>query len=301
MAVDSSASYGMHRFGIEDEGWFEAARTELERRGFKLRLQPRSIIIDKNQRLPRIVGCAREFLEFAERQGIRIDAAAFEAADRYGDGRSDLAGRTTNSPFETPSDRPEPDHVSRAPELAVPAEFGRAEARAVEQRLEELRLEKDRLAAERRAAQTLASEKRQLQQHCALLEAEVARLSAIAGQAVKQRDLWQMSASSAEDRLRVLQAELDGPSDETGPDRKFNQLRRFLARELHPDLAAADGPERAVREALFKRVWADRPAQDERTMNCRRHRRVPREGAATRASTGLRDRTSRTLSMTLGT
>lgn len=255
--MDSGVYYGMHRFGIEDESWFEAARTELERRGFKLRIQPRSIIIEKDHRLPRIAACAREFLEFAERQGIDIDSEAFEAADRYGDSRSDLTGRYSELPFETPSEEAAADYVSLAPELSGPfAEFGRAEIRAVEQRLEELRLEQERLAAERHAAQALATEKEQLEQHCAMLEAEVTRLSAVAAEAVKQRDLWQMSANSAEDRLRAMQAELEGPSDAKGPDRKFNQLRRFLARELHPDLAGADGPERAVREALFKRVWA---------------------------------------------
>ncbi len=247
----------MHRFGIEDEIWFEAARTGLERRGFRLRLQPRSIIIEKDQRLPRIVGCAREFLDFAERQGLEINEAAFDAADRYGDGRADLSGRVSESPFETPSEAPEPEYVSLAPELGQAlAAFERPEVRAIEQRLAELRLEQERLAAERHAAQALATEKEQLEQRCAELQAELARLSAVAAEAVKQRDLWQMSANSAEERLRMLQAELEGPSDAQGPDRKFNQLRRFLARELHPDLAGAEGPERAVREALFKRVWA---------------------------------------------
>jgi hypothetical protein len=101
----------MHRYGIEDESWFEAARTGLERRGFKLRIQPRSIIIDKEARLPRIVGGAREFLEFAERQGLTVDPAAYAAADRYGDSRSDLAGRASSPAFAHP----------QVPVLAYPA------------------------------------------------------------------------------------------------------------------------------------------------------------------------------------
>jgi hypothetical protein len=245
----------MQRFGIEDEIWFEAARTGLERRGFKLRLQPRSIIIDKEGRLPRIVGSAREFLEFAERQGLVVGTADYAAADAYGDGRSDLAGRASASPFETPS------HFGAGPvppepgEFTTLAELRRPEMSAVELRLAELRLEQERMAAERRAAQALGAEKRQLEQHCAALQAEIVRLTAVAAEAIKQRDLWQMTASSAEERLRVLQAESDGPGG-AGRDRRFDQLRRFLARELHPDLAGEDGADRAVREALFKRVWA---------------------------------------------
>lgn len=247
----------MHRYGIEDESWFEAARTGLERRGFKLRIQPRSIIIDKDSRLPRIVSSAREFLEFADRQGIAIDPAAYEIADLYGDERSDLSGRYSDSPFETPTadplaGMPMPEHEG---DHGV-AELRRPEVSAVELRLAELRMEQERLAAERREARLLVSENRQLEQHCAALQAEVVRLTAVASEAVKQRDLWQMSAASAEDRLKILLAETEGPPGLRGSDKKFDQLRRFLARELHPDLAGGDGAERSVREALFKRVWA---------------------------------------------
>ncbi len=127
----------------------------------------------------------------------------------------------------------------------------------MEQRLAELRVEQERLAADRRVADALAREKQQLQDRCTQLEAELTRLAAAAAEAVKQRDLWQMTAAAAEDRLRVLQAELDAPAAATrGNDRRFEQLRRYLARELHPDLAGEDLRERALREALFKRVWA---------------------------------------------
>ena len=251
----------MHRYGIEEEGWFEAVRTGLERRGFKLRLQQRSIIIDKEARLPRIVGSAREFLEFAERQGLRIDQNAFAEADRYGDGRSDLSGRASASPFETPPE----DYVAapqRRFETAV-AEARRPEVAAVETRLVELRQEQERQAAEHRAIESLAQEKAEMEDRYAALEerylqleAEQRRLSRLLSETEKQRDLYQLSASAAEDRLRDLQIEFETAPLSKGNDKRFDQLRRFLARELHPDLARADTPERAVREALFKRVWA---------------------------------------------
>ncbi len=243
----------MHRYGIEDETWFEAARTGLERRAFRMRVQPRSIVIEKDGRLPRIVSSAREFLEFAERQGLQIGPAAFDAADGYGDGKSD-------TPFETPI----PGGVDRRAARAAGGGFGQAavaetmrpDTRAVEARLAELRLEQDRLSAERRAAAQAVDEKRQLEARCAALEVELARVGALAAETAKQRDLYQLSATAAEDRLRVMQSALEGPQEERGPDRKFNQLRRFLARELHPDLSGEDAAERALREVIFKRVWA---------------------------------------------
>jgi hypothetical protein len=255
----------MHRYGIEEESWFEEARTGLERRGFRLRIQPRSIIIDKEARLPRIVGSAREFLEFAEKQGMRIDPAAFAASDRYGDSRSDLAGRSSPSPFETPPHdfMPSPQRRFETANPATPADMRRPEMNAVENRLVELRQEQDRQEGERRIAQIMAQEKAELEERCsalaercATLEAEQKRLNRLLLETEKQRDLYQLSAASAEDRLRDLQSDQETVPMVKGADKRFDQLRRFLARELHPDLARPDTPERSVREALFKRVWA---------------------------------------------
>jgi hypothetical protein len=259
----------MHRYGIEEETWFEAARTGLERRGFKLRIQPRSIIIDKESRLPRIVGSAREFLEFAEKQGLRIDPAALAAADRYGDSRSEMAGRASPSPFETPpADYVQPpvrrfETAAASPGATPGPDARKPDPGAVESRLAELRQEQDRQALELRAAELFADERKELQdrcaaldERCAALEAETKRLGRMLAETEKQRDLYQLSAAAAEDRVRDMQSEYESSPMSKGGDKRFDQLRRFLARELHPDLARADTPERAVREALFKRVWA---------------------------------------------
>jgi hypothetical protein len=260
-----------HRFGIEDETWFEAARTGLERRGFKLRLQPRSIVIDKEGRLPRIVGSAREFLEFAERQGLPSLPGAMEAADKYGDGKSDTSGRVTPSPFETPlggfTQTPDGFAGGTGGEFSAGlfagggaaqdrADHATQQASAVESRLNEIRLDQDRLAAERRAAQIVLQDKRHLEQQLTALQHEMARLRATLSEAAKQRDMYQMAASAAEEKLRLLQAEQDTPGTPRGADKRFDQLRRFLARELHPDLSGEDAAERALRENIFKRVWA---------------------------------------------
>jgi chromosome segregation ATPase len=143
------------------------------------------------------------------------------------------------------------------------AEARRPEAVAVETRLVDLRQEQERQAAERYAVQSLAQEKAELEdrytaleERCHQLEAEQRRLSRMLSETETQRDLYQLSASAAEDRVRDLQLEYETAPMMRGSDKRFDQLRRFLARELHPDLARADTPERAVREALFKRVWA---------------------------------------------
>jgi hypothetical protein len=256
----------MHRYGIEEEVWFEAARTGLERRGFTLRVQPRSIIIDKEGRLPRIVGSARELLEFADRQGMRIDEAAYALADRYGDSRSDLSGRASASPFETPPE----DAVARvvhrfetgkarpppAPAATPPANPPGGERATVQTIVAENRVLEARCAQLEKQNATLAQRGTALEQHCAALEAETQRLARSLAEAEKQRDLYQMTIAAAEEKLRGVQAEYETVPMAKGADKRFDQLRRFLARELHPDLAAAGTMERQVREALFKRIWA---------------------------------------------
>jgi hypothetical protein len=275
----------MQRFGIENEMWFELAKSGLERRGFRLRVQQRSIVVEKEQRLPRLMGSAREFLEFAERQGLRVDAGAYAAADRYGDARSDLSGRASESPFETPPSMAPPTEPARFETGSllrsppVPGVFGRAvvaEARRAEPLANVRRGEPER-NGDRRAPAPPANLIRDLEERCAglakrngdleavhaelegrlaELQAELARAAVAIDEAAKQRDLYQMSVIAAEERIRKLQVELEGPAEERGPDKRFNQLRRYLARELHPDLAGEDAAERAIRETIFKRVWA---------------------------------------------
>ena len=55
---------------------------------------------------------------------------------------------------------------------------------------------------------------------------------------------WQRRAEAAEARL--AQGIEDG---------KFDRLKRRLAREFHPDQAAASEIDRVVREVVFRRVW----------------------------------------------
>jgi hypothetical protein len=209
----------MDKFGIEDESWFMSARHALSQRGFTLRIQPKSIVVEHPTRLPRIFGSSREMLEFAQKQGVHVSEAAFTIADLYGDGTSPpVIGRRTDSQFETP-----PDLIGGSSQ----AEAGRVAQDYL-------------LEAERRA----------------VLEAEVVRLRARAEEAEKQCALWQLFAAAAEDRASALQAVLETGAGRGGADRRFEALRRFLARELHPDLAGSDMAARAVREEIFKRVWA---------------------------------------------
>ena len=195
-----------HRYGIEDEAWFLTVRGALQDLGYRMRILPHSIVLEKEHRNPRIFGSARDLLEFAQRQGAAINPSVFVAADLYGEGQpATLVGRRTHSQFEKPA----PDTVpQRVPNPAIGSHN--------------------------------------------TLEAELQRLREVAAEAEQQRDLWRMTATSAQERLAAF--EVPG-TPEPGADKRFDQLKRLLARELHPDLAA-DAEEKRVREVIFKRVWA---------------------------------------------
>ena len=75
---------------------------------------------------------------------------------------------------------------------------------------------------------------------------------------VAERDEWERRARAAEQVAETLRAARpDAPDAQAMPaEAKYASLRRFLARELHPDNAPADGA-RAIRAELFKLVWAE--------------------------------------------
>lgn len=75
---------------------------------------------------------------------------------------------------------------------------------------------------------------------------------------VAERDEWEKRARAAEqaaETLRAAEAAPAGPAKEGDP--KYAALRRFLARELHPDAAPAADDVRSVKSELFKLVWAE--------------------------------------------
>lgn len=75
---------------------------------------------------------------------------------------------------------------------------------------------------------------------------------------VAERDEWERRARAAEKEVETLRPAMPG-GGEGGmtPEAKYAALRRFLARELHPDGAPAADAVRAVKGDLFKQVWAE--------------------------------------------
>jgi hypothetical protein len=87
------------------------------------------------------------------------------------------------------------------------------------------------------------------------VEARVERLVAVSLKAIEQRNIWERRATAAETQIATLSAIVSDLRNAAFADRKFDSLRRFLAREFHPDYATADAPGKAVKAEIFKRIW----------------------------------------------
>ncbi len=86
------------------------------------------------------------------------------------------------------------------------------------------------------------------------LRQEVGRLRDLGKKAVAQRDEWERRGLAAEARAQQLANGLTAAKAERA-DTKFDQLRRLLAHEFHPDHAPTEGIEKIVRSEIFKGLW----------------------------------------------
>ncbi|MDP2802069.1 MAG: hypothetical protein Q8O26_09315 [Phreatobacter sp.] len=76
---------------------------------------------------------------------------------------------------------------------------------------------------------------------------DIARLKALCQALTIERDAWKARAQIREESV------VSEPSD---GGEKYRALKKFIAREFHPDHVRADGIERLVRTEVFKTIWA---------------------------------------------
>ena len=75
---------------------------------------------------------------------------------------------------------------------------------------------------------------------------------------IAERDEWERRARAAELDADTLRATTPpAPAAPKDGEGKYALLRRFLARELHPDSGTATEAVRAAKSDLFKLVWAE--------------------------------------------
>ena len=74
----------------------------------------------------------------------------------------------------------------------------------------------------------------------------------------QQRESWKIRALMAEARLREAATKIsnDGACHNV-TDVRYASLKRYLAKQFHPDYAPGRGIEKIVRNELFKEIWSE--------------------------------------------
>jgi hypothetical protein len=84
------------------------------------------------------------------------------------------------------------------------------------------------------------------------LEARIAQLQATREEVIEQREQWRRRAIRTEEKLNTGDA-----TGADGIDTRYPAIRRFLAKQLHPDHAPGSGTEKAIRNEIFKEIWGE--------------------------------------------
>ena len=86
---------------------------------------------------------------------------------------------------------------------------------------------------------------------------EIERLRVRSTRIDQQRESWKVRALMAE--AQVLEATIAKTSNNRGSqkvsDLRYASLKRYLAKQFHPDYAPGRGIEKIVRNEIFKEIW----------------------------------------------
>jgi hypothetical protein len=89
-----------------------------------------------------------------------------------------------------------------------------------------------------------------------LMVKEIERLRVLSTRSEQQRESWKVRALMAEAQLRKATAETDNNGGRQNvTDVRYASLKRYLAKQFHPDYAPGRGIEKIVRNEIFKEIW----------------------------------------------
>jgi hypothetical protein len=205
------------------KNWFKAVVRELEPLGLNIVVLKQTIIITDSN-LPgskqKIINSEADFIKFAQSRRIEVEIPGEARAEAQ---KSRVRFSAAPAPRqEPPKEQPAPE-AKRKP---APQTVDKAEAR--------------------RPGDGKSGD---------AIESRVERLIALTLRAAQKRDAWERRALAAETQLTAVTTTLNDVRGAVVTDRKFDALRRFLAREFHPDYSTGDGVNKTIKAEIFKRIW----------------------------------------------
>jgi phage/plasmid-associated DNA primase len=102
-----------------------------------------------------------------------------------------------------------------------------------------------------------------------LMVSKIERLRALMTKIHQQRESWKVRALMAEAQLLETTTRTSNNGNPHGSEVRYLSLKRYLAKQFHPDHAPGDGVEKAVRNEIFKEIWSEIERLDERVSTAR--------------------------------
>jgi hypothetical protein len=93
---------------------------------------------------------------------------------------------------------------------------------------------------------------------------EIERLRVLSTTIDQQRESWKVRALKAEAQLLEASAKIGSNGRcQNVSDLRYASLKRYLAKQFHPDYAPGQGIEKIVRNEIFKEIWNEVGRLDE--------------------------------------
>jgi hypothetical protein len=86
---------------------------------------------------------------------------------------------------------------------------------------------------------------------------EIERLRERSTTIEQQRESWKVRALMAEAELLEATATRNNGNCQNVSDLRYASLKRWLAKQFHPDYSPGQGIEKIVRNEIFKEIWSE--------------------------------------------
>ena len=99
---------------------------------------------------------------------------------------------------------------------------------------------------------------------------QTGRMRALLAKLCQQRESWKVRALMGEAQLLEATTRTNNKgASHHGGDARYASLKRYLAKQFHPDHAPGEGIEKIVRNEIFKEIWGEIERLDEAVTTAR--------------------------------
>jgi hypothetical protein len=106
------------------------------------------------------------------------------------------------------------------------------------------------------------------------MKKENVQLRAVSHTVHQQRQSWKHRALVAEATLLEIETRNNNDEPQNVRDLRYAALKRYLAKQFHPDFAPGAGIEKVIRNEIFKEIWSEVERLDRQAVSAPRSARA---------------------------